>query len=149
MPEAPGVAAHSFLGFDFGFRRIGVSAANTITRMAAPVAVVTNAPAGIQWSAIEQLIRQLQPAALIVGQPRVEDGASPGVSAAAESFAAELASRFRLPVHRVNEFGSSAEASRRLKEARATGMRRNRVQHGHIDGAAAAIILQRWMDGDT
>jgi hypothetical protein len=32
-----------------------------------------------------------------------------------------------------------------LKQARASGARRRRVQHADIDAAAAAIILSRWL----
>jgi RNase H-fold protein (predicted Holliday junction resolvase) len=53
-----------------------------------------------------------------------------------------------LPVERVDERWSSQEASAELKERRAAGTRRRRVQRADIDSLAAAIILERWLRGE-
>jgi putative Holliday junction resolvase len=71
------------------------------------------------------------------------------MSAAARGFAAELGRRFALPVHLVDERFSSLEASAALKERRASGARRRRVQRADIDSAAAAVILRRYFAGEA
>jgi RNase H-fold protein (predicted Holliday junction resolvase) len=48
----------------------------------------------------------------------------------------------------VDEHGSSIEAGRALKDQRASGQRRRRVQRADIDSAAAAVILTRWLAGE-
>jgi putative Holliday junction resolvase len=74
---------------------------------------------------------------------------SPGaLAAAAFAFAAELARRFGVPVERVDERYSSIEAGARLKSQRASGQRR-RIRREHIDSAAAAVILERWLCGEV
>jgi putative Holliday junction resolvase len=145
MPEA---SAQVILAFDFGLRRIGVACGDTVSATAAPCATVDVTERGVDWRAIERLLKQLQPKVLVVGSPRNADGSAGRLSASADQFAAELAARARCPVQRADEFGSSLEASARLKGQRQSGQRRRRVQRGDIDSAAAAIILERWLTGE-
>ena len=142
MPEERGRIA---LGFDFGLKRIGIASGDTISRAAAPCATVRMGPAGPDWPAIDQLLRRFRPDLLIVGAPCHADGSASNLSAAADRFAADLASRSGLAVLRADEFASSIEATAALRDLRASGARRRRVQHADIDAAAAAIILGRWL----
>jgi putative Holliday junction resolvase len=90
----------------------------------------------------------LSPGLLVVGAP-YNAGGSPGALApAARRFAAELESRFGLPVNMVDERWSSLEASAALKAQRASGERKRRVRKEDIDSAAAAVILRRWLSGE-
>jgi putative Holliday junction resolvase len=103
---------------------------------------------GIDWPAIERLLHEYQPDLLVVGSPRNADGSLGSLGERADQFAAALAARAQRPVHRTDEFGSSIEAAAELKSQRASGQRRRRVQHADIDSAAAAIILERWLQGE-
>jgi putative Holliday junction resolvase len=145
MPEAQ---ARIILAFDFGSRRIGVASGDTVSGTAAPCATVAVAERGVDWSAIDRLLREFEPAALVVGSPRNVDGSVAALSAAADGFAAALAARARRPVHRTDEYASSIDAAAELRRQRQRGQRRRRVQHADIDGAAAAIILERWLRGE-
>src|SRR5688572_21730865 len=95
------------LSFDFGLERIGIAVGDTVTQTAAP----RPAAAAGDWVGIEREIRSLQPHALVVGAP----GEASAVAEAADTFAEELARRFALPVHRMDEQFSSLEASAALK----------------------------------
>jgi putative Holliday junction resolvase len=142
MPEA---RAQVVLAFDFGLRRIGIASGDSLTGTAAPHAAVHVGSRGLDWSAIERVLQQFQPALLVVGSPRNEDGTAGRVGAAADRFAAALAGRSGLPVHRADEYGSSLEAAAALRSLRASGQRRRRVRAADIDSAAAAIILERYL----
>jgi putative Holliday junction resolvase len=73
---------------------------------------------------------------------------SPGaLTGAARAFGEELQRRFGLRVERVDERFSSLEAGAELKSQRARGQRR-RIRREHIDSAAAAVILERWLAGE-
>jgi len=144
MPERRDRVA---LGFDFGLKRIGIAAGDTVSGSAAPCATVTVGPHGPDWREITRLLRHYRPDVLIVGSPRHADGTYATLAAASDHFAAELTRRAALPVQRVDEFASSIEAAATLRAARARGQRRRRVQHADMDAAAAAIILQRWLRG--
>ena len=143
MPRA---SAQVILAFDFGLRRIGIASGNTVSRRAAPHSAVTVPAAGIDWTAIDRAIHAFKPHLLVVGSPQNADGTAGALSAAADRFAAALAERSRLPVRRADEYASSLEAAEELKQQRVSGQRRRRVRHADIDGAAAAIILERWLN---
>ncbi|MGH8133863.1 MAG: Holliday junction resolvase RuvX [Steroidobacteraceae bacterium] len=141
-------AAHTVLAFDFGLKRIGIAAGDSVTRTAAPRPAALSGAAGPDWSAITREVRALAPGLLIVGAPYNADGGEGALAPAARAFAAELESRFALPVRMVDERFSSLEASAQLTARRASGQRRRRVRRADIDSAAAAVILGRWFAGE-
>ena len=150
MPRGPSPGTPQVvLAFDFGLRRIGIASGDTVSGRAAPLRAVTVPDGGIDWNSIERAIAEFKPHLLVVGHPTHADGTAGNLSAAADGFAAQLASRTRLPVRRADEYASSLEASAELKRQRASGQRRRRVQRADIDSAAAAIILERWLSRQT
>ncbi len=136
------------LAFDFGLKRIGIAAGDTLTGTAAPRRAATNGPAGPDWAAIGREVRAFGPRRLVVGHPYNVDGSESTVAPAARDFAAALAHRFALPVHLVDERFSSLEATAALRSARADGSRRRRLAKADIDSAAAAVILGRFFQGE-
>ena len=140
--------AQTVLAFDFGLKRIGIACGDTLTRGAAPRPASLVGKAGPDWEGIARELRALAPGLLVVGVPYNADGGEGDMSAAARAFAAELGRRFALPVHLVDERFSSLEASAQLKQRRASGQRRRRVQRADIDSAAAAVILGRYFAGE-
>ncbi len=147
MPRSLSPApAQVVLAFDFGLRRIGIASGDTVSGRAAPLGAVTVPSGGIDWHPIERAIAQFRPHLLVVGVPRHADGTASTLSPATDRFAAALAERTGLPVARTDEFASSIEAAAELRQLRASGQRRRRVQRADIDGAAAAIILERWLN---
>jgi putative Holliday junction resolvase len=141
--------AQTIIAFDFGLKRIGVAAGDTITSTAAPRPAVSVFDSGPDWTTIEREIKALQPQLLVVGVPYNADGSPGKLTTSARGFAAALEHRFGLPVKHVDERFSSLEASEVLKRGRASGERRRRVQREHIDSAAAAVILERWLSGEA
>jgi putative pre-16S rRNA nuclease len=142
------VPARIVLGFDFGHKRIGIATGDTVTGTAASHGAVACTARGIDWSAIDRLLSQFKPEILVVGSPRHADGTESPLSAAADRFADELARRAGVVVERCDEYGSSIEAAEALRGARRAGTHTRRVQRGDVDGAAAAIILQRWLQAE-
>jgi putative Holliday junction resolvase len=90
------------------------------------------------------VLRDSRPARIAVGEPYNADGSVSPLTDAARRFAAELTTRFSLPVDLVDERWSSQDAGERLRDARASGDRRRRVTREDVDAAAAAVILERW-----
>ena len=136
------------LGFDFGLRRIGVAAGDTLTQSAAPLAAVSHGERGPDWPAIDRLLSDYKPAFLVVGYPYNENGSPGALADAAGRFASALAQRSGLTVARVDERYSSQEAAAELRQRRAAGTWRRRVQRTDVDSLAAAIILERWLRGE-
>ena len=126
MPAVPS----SFLGFDFGTKRIGVASGNTLTRSAQALQTVA-AEGDARFEAIGRLIREWQPNALVVGVPFHPDGAAHDNTERARRFARQLHGRFKLTVHEVDERYTTTEAQ-------AAGA-------CDIDAESAAIILEQFL----
>ena len=133
----------TILAFDFGLRRIGVAVGQQVTASANPLGVVKNGADGPDWAAIERLIRDWQPARIIVGMPTFADGSPSKISKQVRKFVGEIA-RFDLPVTTEDERFSSLEAGEYLKSERTLGLR-GRISKEMIDSAAATLIAERWL----
>lgn len=145
MPEK---LIQAVLAFDFGLKRIGIASGDTLTGTAAPRPAALATRAGPDWLAIAREVDALKPRRLIVGAPYNVDGTPGALAPAARRFADELGRRFKLPVSMVDERWSSLEAGTALKARRASGTRR-RVRREDVDSAAAAVILERWLAGES
>lgn len=141
MPEAP---LQTVLGFDFGLKRIGVAVGQSVTKSASPLGIVSVRDGEPDWEALGRLVREWHPAALVVGLPYNMDLSEQEMTHKARHFAQDLAERFPLPVHTVDERLSSREAEATLKERRQQG--RRRITRADIDGAAACVILESWFN---
>ena len=118
------------LAFDVGTRRTGVAIANAVTRTARPLGSFDSTTQAARWSAVQALVDEWQPAALVVGVPRHPDGTPHAMTDRCQRFARQLEGRYRLPVARVDERYSSAVAA----------------DADDVDAGAAAVILQQWLD---
>jgi putative Holliday junction resolvase len=141
MPDTP----ETVLAFDFGLRRIGVAVGQQVTRSASPLGVLHSGDRGPDWSLIEALVREWQPARLIVGMPARADGTPSDIDDVIRSFIRDLG-RFELPVEEIDERYTSVEAKARLKERRAAGLRRGKIRKEMIDAGAATLIAERWLN---
>jgi putative holliday junction resolvase len=132
MPERGVAPAHShrtYLAFDFGTRRIGVACGNSVTGTAQPLTTVQGV-GDARFTAIEKLLREWQPGALVVGVPRHPDGVAHEMTGHAQRFARQLHGRYRLHVYEVDERYTSVEAeSMGAKD---------------LDAASAALILEQF-----
>jgi putative Holliday junction resolvase len=95
-----------------------------------------------RFAAIEALIKDWQPARLVVGLALSMDGAEHAMTARCRRFARQLEGRFRLPVSLVDERLTSASAEELLRQSGKGGR-----QHKHLaHSISAQIILQAWLD---
>lgn len=137
---APGAV----LGFDYGRRRIGVAVGQTVTRGASALTALRNLDAGPDWAALEALLAEWRPTALVVGVPYNADGTPHDLTHEVLAFAQALGARAKIPVHTLDERLSSLEAAATLRAQR--GMGRRRARKEDLDAAAAAVILRDWFD---
>ena len=130
------------LAFDFGERYLGVAIGNTLTRSAQPMDMIEGTETDKRFAAIEALIRDWQPAQLVVGLALSMDGTEHAMTARCRRFARQLEGRFRLPVSLVDERLTSAGAEELLRQSGKGGR-----QHKHLaHSISAQIILQAWLD---
>jgi putative Holliday junction resolvase len=149
-PPAEGPAPSSAapllaLGLDYGERRIGVAAGDTLTGSARPLGTVQAVAGRPDWSALARYAREWQPRVLVVGVPYNMDGTPTRLTDAAREFAAEAGRRFALEVVTVDERLSSREAEDILRRQRASGERKRRVRAADVDPVAACVLLEQWL----
>lgn len=130
-----------FLGFDFGYKRIGVAVGQKLTAGASPLSTLAARLGVPNWAEIQAVIQQWQPAGLIVGVPTCLNDQELYTTSAARDFAAELSTRFGLPVFCVDERLTTVEARQRLF---AKGGYR-KIKKTQVDSLAACIILEQWL----
>jgi len=133
-----------FLGFDFGLKRIGVATGQELTGTAQALTTISCSQQKPDWSAIEKLIDEWKPAALVIGVPYHLDGKVIEMTLAAQKFGRQLNGRFNLPVYEMDERLSSREAEAEIARQRQAGHRK-KSQKGDVDKMAAQIILQSWL----
>lgn len=152
MPEAgagagpPGQTPPKLVfAFDYGERRIGLAAGDTLTGGARPLGVIAASGGRPDWPALTRYFRDYEPRVLVVGVPYNMDGTPGRLTEAALGFAAELVSRFRCEVVTVDERLSSREAADQLRGKRASGEHPRRIRPGEVDSAAACVLLEQWL----
>ena len=136
------------VGLDVGERRIGVAVSDVTRTLARPLGVLR--PAGLDVDAVQlsadeigRLAREEDGvASIVVGLPRRLDGTPSDMTRRVEQFARQLEARTALPVTLQDERLSSREAESRLA-IREKGWR---VRKQRLDAAAAAVILQDYLD---
>jgi putative holliday junction resolvase len=138
----PAERAGTILAFDFGTRRIGVAVGETTLGLAHPLATIDADSDDERLAAIAALVREWQPALLVVGLPMHADGTPHAMTARAQKFARWLEARFRLAVDLVDERYTTEAATTALADA-GVGERRHKPLR---DQVAAQIILQAYLD---
>lgn len=139
------------LGVDYGRRRIGLAVSDASGALARPWKTIDAGAspvdsAGRIAAALDQARREtfddFQVGAVVVGLPRRLNGDDTHGTGPARALATALAVRVGLPVHLQDERLSSHEADARLAEREPDW----RVRKRQLDAAAAAIVLQDYLD---
>ncbi|MDN5850245.1 MAG: Holliday junction resolvase RuvX [Nitrococcus sp.] len=143
MPNPRQAPAEIYLGFDYGWRRLGIAVGQRLTGSAQPLTTLPCQKGQPEWEALLALIETWQPAALVVGIPYHADGSASTTTLQATAFARHLERCCGLCVHQVDECLSSHEARRRLHAAGQTVQ--GTTGKARVDRLAAQIILETWL----
>ena len=135
-------------GLDVGERRIGIAVSDATGTLARPVGVVRTS--GLDKDALDRAAAEIARlageddglVALVIGLPRRLDGSANEMTSRVEAFAQTLGRRMSLPIVLQDERLTSLEAESRL----AVREKDWRVRKQRLDAAAAAIILQDYLD---
>jgi putative Holliday junction resolvase len=143
-PLASKRSGDTYLGFDFGTKKIGVAVGQTTTATASPLHTLRAVNQQPNWQGISELIKEWQPIGLIVGISLQADGSDNPVTPRMVKFCRQLEGRFGLPVYRQDETLSTFEAKQLLfDEVSVSATKLWEVQ----DQLAAQLILQTWLNG--
>ena len=138
-----------FVGLDIGERRVGVAVSDATGTLARPLAVLR--PSGLDMDALDLVSSEIARlaaeedgvAAIVIGLPRRLDGSPTDMTPRVERFARQLETKTALPITFQDERLSSREAESRLAQSDKDW----RSRKARLDAAAAAIILQDYLDG--
>jgi putative Holliday junction resolvase len=136
------------VGLDVGERRIGVAISDASGTLARPLRALQTT--GLDGNALDLVLAELSRlaaeddglASIVVGLPRHLDGTAGPMTTRVERFGARLHTRMELPVTFQDERLTSREAESRL----AVREKNWRVRKERLDAAAAAIVLQDYLD---
>lgn len=134
------------LGIDYGERRIGLALSDPTGTIASPLETLTyRRGKRPPLRRIEEIARRHDVEHVALGLPLDPGGRETERCATVRRLGAQLADRLHVPVTFVDERMTSRRAERAV---RGSGLKRSqREEKGRIDAAAAALILQQWLDG--
>lgn len=120
------------LGIDYGTKRIGLAVADDETRTATPLTIIENDEGVIDE--IVSICKKRDVEVVVIGESTDFTGKDNEVMEHINQFADKLADSTDVTVDFAPEFMTSVQA------------RRQPNAPDHVDGSAAAIILQRYLD---
>lgn len=142
-PLAAKLISDTYLGFDFGNKKIGVAVGSRDTGIANPLQTLRSPNQVPDWNRIGQLIAEWQPTALVVGISQQQDGSDNPITPRMQKFCRQLNGRFNLPVHQVDETLTTFVAKQLLfDDLKVSAGKLWEVQ----DQLAAQLILQSWLN---
>ncbi len=131
------------LSLDVGDRRIGAALSDPLGITATPLLAIDRKRVRDAVAAVLDLAREHEVSGIVVGFPLTLSGEAAHQAAKVKDFVRVLESRTELPVVAVDERFSTQEAERLLRSA---GRRARSRDKGAVDSAAAAVILQTYLD---
>lgn len=133
----------TYLGFDFGNKKIGVAVGHALTGIASPLTTLRSINQNPDWDGISKLVNEWHPAGLVVGISRQDNGLDNSITPRMLKFCRQLEGRFKLPVYQQDETLSTFEAKQMLyDEVKVSAKKLWAVQ----DQLAAQLILQTWIN---
>lgn len=130
------------IGLDLGERRVGVAAADEAVRVAVPVATVP--VAGDLLETVLGIVREQEAGEVVIGLPLSLTGAMGPQAQRVMGVVQALQQRLNIPVYTWDERLTTVQAGRRSHVSRRR--RTRRPASSHRDAAAAAIMLQAFLD---
>jgi len=135
------------LGVDFGSRRVGLAISDPSRTLARPLTTLSVRSEGDAVRQVATMIAELAAesdglAAIVVGLPARLDGSPNDATGRVSRFVEQLRAYSAIPIHTEDERLSSREAETRL----AIRERDWRKRKAALDAAAAAVVLQDYLD---
>lgn len=127
----------TFLGIDYGTKRIGLALADSSSRVAKTFKTI------YKLSELKDIVPAKEVNVFVMGLPLQPDGTEGDTCVKARAFAEKLKSEFNLPVYWVDERLTSQRAEKFLRD---TLCMRPDKRKNILDAESARIILQMFLD---
>lgn len=126
------MTATTVVAVDFGLRRMGLAAGQTVTGTANPIGSIGANDGTPNWAEFDTAIEGWRPDYLVVGLPLNMDGTESDMSGRARRFAQRLEQRYSIRVELTDERLTSREA-------------RSIEPDGDGHAVAARLIAETWL----
>ena len=138
----------NYLAIDYGERRVGIAYASELVGIAFPRETIDLKEKNL-WTELERLSKESKITDFVLGMPIHPNNHPDSKQKTVEAFATELRKKFpKIELHIQDESYSTQEASAAVRATLRGCPKKNAVSPKHkIDKAAAAIILQRFLEG--
>ena len=130
------------LALDHGTVRIGVAVSDELKMLAHPVEHITADPFPDFLERLKVLIREKEVELVVVGMPRNMDGSYGEAAAKVRAFVTVLRETVQVPIRTWDERLTTVQAQRGMRQ----GGRKGGDARDRIDAAAAAVLLQGYLD---
>jgi putative Holliday junction resolvase len=130
------------LALDIGEKRIGVAVGDETGTLARPLTTIKRASKREDFERIARLVKEQSAGRVVAGYPKSLSGEEGPQAQRVRRYVETLAATLPVPVELWDERYTTVEATERLHEAK----RRRPRDRGQLDAAAAAIILQNYLD---
>jgi putative Holliday junction resolvase len=131
-----------YLGIDVGRKRIGLARSDLLRIAANPIGTFTQEEI---WDAIEDQVKNGSVSLFVVGWPLLPSGDEGKATEMVQAFINRLVKLYPdIPVAEVDERYTSQKARQHLVESGVS--KKEREKKGRIDKAAAAVILQYYLE---
>ncbi|HVE77149.1 MAG TPA: Holliday junction resolvase RuvX [Actinomycetota bacterium] len=128
------------MAIDPGAKRIGIAISDPEGTVAVPLEVIPNDATAMDR--IRGAAERINAEVVVVGLPVRLDGKEGAEAESARAFASAVFESLGIPVHMLDERLSSKQVSRAMSR----GGINSRRQRGKLDGVAAAMLLQSYLD---
>ena len=129
--------AKTFLGIDYGIKRIGLALGNSSEKVARSFKIIH------QLKELEDIIPAKNIDAFVVGWPLQPDGTEGKTCEQVKLFCHRLKEKFKLPVYLVDERLSSKKSEEYLRD---TLFMRPEKRKNILDAESARVILQEFLN---
>jgi putative Holliday junction resolvase len=130
------------LALDPGTVRVGVAVSDELQMIATPLEFIPAEPTANMLARLKQLLAEKEVGQIIVGMPRNMDGSYGPAAEKAREFVKTLQAEITVPIRTWDERLTTRQASRMMSQAGRTA----KEQRGRVDQAAAAVLLQSYLD---
>lgn len=135
------------MAIDVGDRRVGVAVSDEAGLVARPLTVIQRRSKAEDFARIRHIAQEEGVGMLVVGQPLNADGSVGPQAARVERYAHALAQALRDEGLEINmAFWDEYLSTQRAQEIMIAAGRRSKERRQFIDAAAAAVILQDFLD---
>ena len=130
------------LALDVGDKRIGVAVGDLLGILASPLIAIERTSDSKAIDTILEIADEQEVGEIVVGLPISLSGGYSDQTKSVAAFVRKLEARSPVPVNTADERYSTVEAERLLSQSKPQRAR----SRGEIDAAAAAVILQSYLD---